>query len=123
MTCARAPLPAGIKVALPAESASGATFLGLYIRSILALQARAAAPKPLPLAIMTSDDTHARTLELLRANKYFGMREDQVGYVRRRRAVHGCRGLPNCMHGPALSRTGLLVGPVTHPKAFPLVMP
>lgn len=32
----------------------------------------------LPLAIMTSDDTHARTVDLLEENDYFGMDKDQV---------------------------------------------
>lgn len=35
----------------------------------------------LPLAIMTSDDTHARTEELLKQHKYFGMQPDQVRAV------------------------------------------
>lgn len=32
----------------------------------------------IPLAIMTSDDTHGRTLELLESNSYFGMQPTQV---------------------------------------------
>lgn len=32
----------------------------------------------IPLVIMTSDDTHARTLELLESNSYFGMEPSQV---------------------------------------------
>jgi hypothetical protein len=32
----------------------------------------------LPLAIMTSDDTHARTEALLKSHDYFGMSPDQV---------------------------------------------
>lgn len=74
--------PAGIKVALPCESASGRCFLQLYIESILALQEvsnAGAAGRRLPLAIMTSDDTHARTQELLRKHNNFGMEEGQVG--------------------------------------------
>jgi UDP-N-acetylglucosamine pyrophosphorylase len=53
----------GIKVALPVESTTSECFLGLYCRSILALQAAAAAAgssRALPLAIMTSGDTHDR---------------------------------------------------------------
>jgi UDP-sugar pyrophosphorylase len=34
--------------------------------------------KMIPLAIMTSDDTHQMTVDLLEANKYFGMVEGQV---------------------------------------------
>lgn len=71
----------GIKVALPCESASGRCFLQLYIESILALQdasGAAAAGRSLPLAIMTSDDTHSRTEALLKKHSNFGMKEGQV---------------------------------------------
>jgi UDP-sugar pyrophosphorylase len=32
----------------------------------------------LPLAIMTSADTHSRTVDLLEKNDYFGMKKEQV---------------------------------------------
>lgn len=73
--------PAGIKVALPSESASGRCFLQLYCETILALQeasGAAAEGRQLPLAIMTSDDTHARTQALLEQHSYFGMQAGQV---------------------------------------------
>ncbi|KAL0351544.1 UNVERIFIED_CONTAM: UDP-sugar pyrophosphorylase [Sesamum calycinum] len=66
-------------VALPLESTTGTCFLQHYIESILALQetscrlAQGEGPTEIPLAIMTSDDTHSRTLELLEKNAYFGM--------------------------------------------------
>jgi UDP-sugar pyrophosphorylase len=68
----------GIKLALPVDLASEDTYLGTYCASILALQRRFAADDVIPLAIMTSDDTHARTLELLEANNHFGMALGQV---------------------------------------------
>lgn len=34
--------------------------------------------KLIPFVIMTSDDTHARTFELLESNSYFGMNPTQV---------------------------------------------
>lgn len=83
----------GIKLSLPVDlSSNGMSFLELYITSILELQRRAQArargraddgvaageAKRLPLAIMTSDDTHDRTLSLLRDHSFFGMDEDQV---------------------------------------------
>ena len=83
----------GIKLSLPVDLASNEmSFLELYITSILELQRRAqqreeAAGKEaatamrvrkLPLAIMTSDDTHDRTVSLLKEHGYFGMDEDQV---------------------------------------------
>lgn len=35
-------------------------------------------PTEIPLAIMTSDDTHIRTTELLEKNAYFGMKPSQI---------------------------------------------
>ncbi|KAF3787451.1 hypothetical protein EJ110_NYTH19202 [Nymphaea thermarum] len=34
--------------------------------------------RQIPLVIMTSDDTHSRTLKLLESNAYFGMSSSQV---------------------------------------------
>lgn len=34
--------------------------------------------RDIPFIIMTSDDTHSRTLELLELNSYFGMKPTQV---------------------------------------------
>ncbi|KAI8109878.1 hypothetical protein M9434_001157 [Picochlorum sp. BPE23] len=71
----------GIKVALPVDLSSNMCFLQLYIESILALQAKAQKKNPgrkLPLAIMTSGDTHDRTVALLEEEEYFGMDKDQV---------------------------------------------
>ena len=45
---------------------------------ILALQRASNAPKPLPLAIMTSDDTHDATAALLEEHNYFGAQPQQV---------------------------------------------
>lgn len=50
----------------------------LYIESILALQAKAGGSAQLPLAIMTSGDTHERTQQLLEDHNYFGMQPAQV---------------------------------------------
>jgi UDP-N-acetylglucosamine pyrophosphorylase len=50
----------------------------VYVESILALQAKAGGAAQLPLAIMTSGDTHARTQALLEDNAYFGMQPGQV---------------------------------------------
>jgi len=69
----------GIKVALPTESATGTCYLQLYAESILALQARAGGScGALPLAIMTSDDTHARTQALLATHANFGLLDSQI---------------------------------------------
>jgi hypothetical protein len=55
----------GIKLALPVESCTGATYLQFYVSFILALQAKGRAATgddsvTIPLVIMTSDDTDAK---------------------------------------------------------------
>lgn len=68
----------GIKLGLPCEISSGTTFLGLYCAYIQALQALHAPGARVPLCIMTSDDTHALTQELLEREAYFGLDQGQV---------------------------------------------
>jgi len=72
----------GIKVALSTDAATGTPFLKAYIEGILALEhcsaARTGVRCQLPLAIMTSDETHEGTKRLLEANGYFGMQASQV---------------------------------------------
>jgi len=81
----------GIKVELPCERSTDSCYLQLYIQSILALQQRSAGEMPahrsakdvgIPLAIMTSDDTHAKTLDLLERNDYFGAKKEQVTLIK-----------------------------------------
>ncbi|GMI78375.1 UDP-sugar pyrophosphorylase [Hibiscus trionum] len=83
----------GIKVALPAETTTGTCFLQLYIESILALQeasnrlTQGTCQKEIPFVIMTSDDTHARTLDLLESNSYFGMKSTQVKLLKQEKVA------------------------------------
>ncbi|KDO80459.1 hypothetical protein CISIN_1g006297mg [Citrus sinensis] len=82
----------GIKVALPAETTTGTCFLQNYIECILALQessCRLAEGKcqEIPFAIMTSDDTHSRTQELLESNSYFGMKPTQVKLLKQEKVA------------------------------------
>ncbi|KAL6777586.1 USP2 [Auxenochlorella protothecoides x Auxenochlorella symbiontica] len=77
----------GIKLALPVESATGGCYLKLYIESILALQALNGNRRQLPLAIMTSDDTHARTEALLRSHAFFGADPAQVTLVKQEKVA------------------------------------
>ena len=58
-------------------------FLKVYVDAILAIQARARAKTGnrkliLPLAIMTSNDTHVAIEELLKTNKNFGAADGQI---------------------------------------------
>jgi UDP-sugar pyrophosphorylase len=79
----------GIKVALPVETTTGACFLDHYISMVTQLYRRAVATQagegrtgaplaPPPFVIMTSDDTHDRTLSLLAAHSNFGLLAEQV---------------------------------------------
>lgn len=71
----------GIKVALTSENATQSCFLKQYIESILQYEkisndvaaVSSAERTHIPLAIMTSDDTHERTQQLLEAHHNFGM--------------------------------------------------
>jgi UDP-sugar pyrophosphorylase len=79
----------GIKVALTSESMTGACFLKQYVESIMQLSRAsneaandAASTRMAELAIMTSGDTHSRTVALLEANGYWGMPRDKLTIVR-----------------------------------------
>ncbi|MDD9969377.1 MAG: UTP--glucose-1-phosphate uridylyltransferase [Myxococcales bacterium] len=76
----------GIKIALPAETATGQSFIGRYIAHLLTLQTRSNAlsgeDRRIRLAIMTSDDTDAATRRLLHEHGQFGMEPDQIAFIR-----------------------------------------
>ena len=57
-----------IKIGLPVELITETCFLKLFIESILALQDRSGSH--IPLAIMTSEDTHQRTEDLIKTIGY-----------------------------------------------------
>ncbi|ONK79525.1 uncharacterized protein A4U43_C01F7240 [Asparagus officinalis] len=83
----------GIKLALPSEITTGTCFLQHYVESILALQEASCKLSPgkcdaqIPLVIMTSDDTHAPTLQLLESHSYFGMKTDQVKLLKQEKVA------------------------------------
>ncbi|KAH7674669.1 UTP--xylose-1-phosphate uridylyltransferase protein [Dioscorea alata] len=83
----------GIKLALPLETTTGRCFLQHYIESILALQeascklVQGGCNSEIPLVIMTSDDTHAPTLNLLESNSYFGMKPTQVNLLKQEKVA------------------------------------
>ena len=75
----------GIKISLPVETQSEPplVYMSLFAQHILEFQRMARESTgnnqlELPLAIMTSADTHEKTQLLLRQNKYFGLSEQQV---------------------------------------------
>jgi len=67
----------GIKVALPMETVSMRSYLQNAIEHFVAFSA-GHAKGACPFAIMTSADTHARTLTLLEENDYFGASAETV---------------------------------------------
>ncbi|MFS7998931.1 putative nucleotidyltransferase [Helianthus anomalus] len=75
------------------ETTTGTCFLQHYIESILSLseasfkQAPGECRKDVPLVIMTSDDTHERTLQLLEAHNYFGMKPTQVKLLKQEKVA------------------------------------
>jgi len=73
---------AGIKVEMPTETLTCASFLETYITTLLAIERRGGTgTRPVPLVIMTSEDTHVKTLQLLEAHNYFGMQRDQLHII------------------------------------------
>ncbi|XP_071707214.1 UDP-sugar pyrophosphorylase-like [Rutidosis leptorrhynchoides] len=83
----------GIKLALPMETTTGTCFLQHYIESILSLseasckQTEVECQRDVPLVIMTSDDTHDRTIQLLESNTYFGMKPSQVKLLKQEKVA------------------------------------
>jgi len=71
-----------IKISLPVETITNMCYMELYAKHIIAIQDYSAKRLDrsvrLPLVIMTSDDTHKRTVDLMTKNKYFGLEEEQV---------------------------------------------
>lgn len=67
----------GIKVGIPLDLVSMKVYLQNYIETILSLQEKSnrlnGESRTIPLTIMTSNDTHDMTVQLLRENNYFGM--------------------------------------------------
>jgi UDP-sugar pyrophosphorylase len=80
-----------IKVSLPVQTTTGMTYMELYVQQILAMQAAAnkaaGTSKAVPLAIMTSDDTHARTVALLDTHANFGMAPGQITIMKQEKVA------------------------------------
>jgi len=68
---------------MPLQTTTMMSYLEFYVKEILAMQERYAAPgRKIPLAIMVSGDTEERTEALLKANAYFGMDAASVTIMR-----------------------------------------
>mmetsp|Transcript_52536 Transcript_52536/g.104234 ORF Transcript_52536/g.104234 Transcript_52536/m.104234 type:complete len:615 (-) Transcript_52536:232-2076(-) len=73
----------GIKIGITADVTTGATFFEKFALFILAFQAHARKDTgdedlQLPFVIMTSEDTHDRTVQFLDDNQFFGLDPEQV---------------------------------------------
>uniref|UniRef100_A0A0G4FXV9 UTP-monosaccharide-1-phosphate uridylyltransferase n=1 Tax=Chromera velia CCMP2878 TaxID=1169474 RepID=A0A0G4FXV9_9ALVE len=76
----------GVKVTLPAEMATGRSFLEVFLTTIGEFQrfARRRAHDPalvLPVVVMTSRQTHAQVVATLREHGFFGLSEGQISVL------------------------------------------
>ena len=104
----------GTKLEIPVEMTTETTYLQLYIEYILAMQAKHAPDGVLlPLCIMTSPTTTARTIELLRENNFFGMERRQITVVQQ---SYGVPALSNADAAIALEKNDyqMIVKPHGH---------
>ena len=77
-----------IKIGIETDLITKRKFIEIYIEFIKAFEDRIKKNKKMeenwfiPLCIMTSDDTHKKTVELLEKYKNFGLRENQISIVK-----------------------------------------
>ena len=77
-----------IKIGIETDLITKRKFIEIYNEYIKAFENRIKKNKKkdenwfIPLCIMTSDDTHNKTLELLNKNKNFGLKENQISIVK-----------------------------------------
>lgn len=68
----------GIKLDIPMEVINNVSYIQYYASVIHAMESRLERDASIPLVIMTSRDTHDKTVECLRNNNNFGLSEKQV---------------------------------------------
>lgn len=68
----------GIKLDIPVEVTENTTYLAHYAACLKAMEERMKNPRPVPLIIMVSEDTRAKTVATLEANRFFGLKKEQV---------------------------------------------
>ena len=80
-----------IKVSLPVQTTTNITYMELYVKQILAMQTHAqevsGVAGVVPIVIMTSDDTHVKTLALLTNAGYFGAAPGQITLVKQEKVA------------------------------------
>ncbi|MBM4153241.1 MAG: hypothetical protein FJ220_06950, partial [Kiritimatiellaceae bacterium] len=72
----------GIKLDIPVEVTENTSYIAHYAACLLAMEARMATPRPVPLIIMVSEDTRAKTVATLEANRFFGLKREQVHVIK-----------------------------------------
>ncbi|KAL8436521.1 hypothetical protein ACSSS7_001658 [Eimeria intestinalis] len=80
----------GIKLSLPVESSTCTTYIEYYCKFIQAFQSYARQQTQqqtlrLPLAIMTSGDTHDPTVAMLEKHNYFGLHREDVHFIQQQK--------------------------------------
>jgi UDP-sugar pyrophosphorylase len=68
----------GIKLDIPIEVTETTPYLQHYASNLLAMEARMETPRPVPMVIMVSEDTDAKTRASFEANNWFGLKKEQV---------------------------------------------
>ena len=81
-----------IKVSLPVQSVTEQCYMDLYVAQILAMQAKSneaagGTPSIVPLAIMTSGDTHDKTAALLSLHNDFGAAPGQITLMKQEKVA------------------------------------
>ena len=71
-----------IKIKIPIDTVTETSFIETYISYILQWQVLTNCDQPIPLAIMTSDDTNDRTVQFLKENNNFGMKSSQISILK-----------------------------------------
>ena len=100
----------GIKLELPVEVSTELCFIGYYAKHILALQSQCEDNITIPLAIMTSGDTHDLTVKLLEKNANFGLAENQITLMQQQLVP----ALSDSNASLAVSETGISMKPHGH---------
>ncbi|MFA5688241.1 MAG: UTP--glucose-1-phosphate uridylyltransferase [Kiritimatiellales bacterium] len=68
----------GIKLDIPVEVTETTPYLAHYAACLKAMEARMQNPHPVPLIIMVSEDTQAKTVASLENNNYYGLQKEQI---------------------------------------------
>jgi UDP-sugar pyrophosphorylase len=71
----------GIKVNIAVESVLKMSYLHYYAKTIKAMQQRVSPNYRMPFVIMTSDQTHDKTIQTLKENNWYGLAPDQVHLI------------------------------------------